>query len=170
MREPILADAIDVHLIGQPWWESAVPYLALVLSLLSLGLTIYFQFRGDARIKVTAGVGMSVFGVGATGDWKLRLVATNTGRTGQTVVESISLQRSDGAGLAKIPEPTDTSLPCPLAPGAHANLYLDVTELLSKVSDKEIDGLLIAVSTGHGDVKEPLPDSAKKQLKSIRQL
>jgi len=167
MSEPL---SVDVHLVGQPWWDSAVPYVALVFSLISLGLTAYFQFRNDARIKATATVGLPFAGGRSTGAWRLKLGATNKGRTGQTVVNSIGLQRSDGSGLWKALEPTDTPMPCTLAPGAHAEYYLDVDELLSHVPDEGIDGLSIIVSTGHRDTKTRLPKDVKQKLKSIRQL
>ena len=79
-------DPIYVELVGQTWWQSLLPILAILISLASVALTLVLKFRDDARITVASNLGFFVGG--SNREPHVTLTATNVGRTGKTVVTS----------------------------------------------------------------------------------
>lgn len=94
-------DVLEVQLVGEEWWTNALPILAILISLASVGLTLWLKFRDDARVRLSASPGY-VVGFGQDQTLLLHLEATNVGRTGSTVIRSIGLRLSDGRGIASV--------------------------------------------------------------------
>lgn len=150
-------DPILVEVVGQAWWQTVLPVIAILISLASIALTLVLKFRDDARIKVTNSVGLFVGG--GSGQPHISVTATNTGRTGRTVVTSMHLKTPKGISLhVARPLPGATVLPAVLEPGDAAHQFVLVEEARRAVQDAGIDPkkLVVVVSSGHGERFYPL--------------
>ncbi len=148
----IHADVVQVELTGQSWWSAALPLLAILISLISLGLTLWLKFRDDARLDLQASPGY-VMGPGLDGVLFLHLEATNIGRSGSTVIQNIGLRLADGQGIASIsPTMMDSSFPMTLSPGETAHRYFSFNELSEQLRAADPQGkrLRIEALSGHG--------------------
>lgn len=145
-------DPIHVELVGQTWWQSLLPVLAILISLASVALTLVLKFRDDARITVASTLGVFVGGVG--GQRHVSLTATNVGRNGKTVLTSLHLRIPKGVSL-HTPRPLAgaTTLPVTLEPGASAHQFIAVSEIQRAMKEGDIDPLKLVVvaTTGHGE-------------------
>ena len=158
--EPIL-----VELVGQAWWQSLLPVIALFISLASIALTLILRFRDDARIAVTSNLGVFVGGV--SGQPHVSLTATNVGRTGKTVLTSLHLRIPKGVSL-HTPRPLAgaTTLPVTLEPGASAHQFIPVSEIQRSVREAGLDPmkLVVVASTGHGERAYALSKQVRQAL------
>jgi hypothetical protein len=122
-------EVIQVEVVGQSWLSAALPVLAIVISLGSLGDTLWFRFRDDARLRLRAVRGY-LFGAGQDDKMFLYLEATNQGRSGATVLQSLRLVLADGSALSSInPTVRDTQFPATLAPGKKAQVLMLMSEV-----------------------------------------
>lgn len=158
-------DPILVELVGQHWWQSLLPVIAIFISLASVALTLVLRFRDDARITVTSNIG--VFVGGASGQSHVSLTATNVGRTGKTVLTSLHLRIPKGVSL-HTPRPLAgaTTLPATLEPGASAHQFIPVSEIQRSLREAGIDPmkLVVVVSTGHGERAYALSKQVRQAL------
>jgi hypothetical protein len=161
----VSADVVQVELVGQEWWSNALPILAILISLTSLGITLWLKFRDDARLRLTASPGY-VLGFAQDGALLLHLEATNVGRTGTTVVRSIGLRLSDGRGISSVkPTQMDSVYPKLLGPGETAHVYFELKEVAGMIRSMEGSSpLYIEADTGHGKVREKVGKAALKFL------
>lgn len=153
------SDVTRVELVGGTWWNATLPFLAIVISLTSLGITLWFRFRDDARLRLSAS-GAYIIGLGGLDTHYLHLEATNVGRTGTTVVRSIGIRLKDGSGLASIrPSPMDSSFPVTLGPGDTAHQFLEMDEVakLLQANGTYFTRLKIEATSGHGKVSANVP-------------
>lgn len=160
------SDVVQVELTGQSWWSAALPLLAIVISLISLGMTLWLKFRDDARLDLTAAHGF-VMGREVDGVLFLHLEATNIGRSGSTVVQNIGLRLADGQGIASIsPTVMDSSFPITLSPGETAHRYFNFKELSEQLRTADPTGrrLRIEALSGHGRVRAKVPKASVDRL------
>lgn len=164
----VAADVVQVELTGQTWWTAALPVLAILISLASLGITLWLKFRDDARLELTASPGY-VVGYGVTGILYLHLEATNVGRSGSTVVQNIGLRLADDQGIASIAlTPMDSVFPMTLSPGETAHRYFHFAELSQQLHKADPEGKAIRIEalTGHGRVKKRMHKKTIQRLKA----
>lgn len=162
----IRADVVQVELTGQSWWSAALPLLAIVISLISLGLTLWLKFRDDARLDLKVVQGF-VTGRGVDGVLFLHLEATNIGRSGSTVIQNIGLRLADGRGIASIaPTIMDSAFPMTLSPGESAHRYFSFKELTQQLRAADPQGkrLRIEALSGHGRVRAKVPKATLNRL------
>jgi hypothetical protein len=161
----VLTDPIHVELVGQSWWQSLLPILAILISLASVALTLVLKFRDDARITVASNLGFFIGG--GSRQPHVTLTATNVGRTGKTVVTSIHLRVPKGVSLhTPSPLPGATTLPATLEPGASAHQFIPVLEIQRAVREGHIDPmkLVVVAATGHGERISPLSKHVRREL------
>ncbi|MFC4395600.1 hypothetical protein [Arthrobacter sedimenti] len=158
-------DPILVELVGQQWWQSLLPVIAILISLASIALTLILKFRDDARVSVSSSLGVFVGGV--SGRPHVSLTATNVGRTGTTVLTSLHLGISKGVSLY-MPRPISgaTPLPLTLEPGASAHQFIPLSEIQQAVRESGLDPmkLIVVASTGHGERTYALSKQVRKAL------
>jgi hypothetical protein len=158
-------DPILVELVGQTWWQSLLPVIAILISLASVVLTLVLRFRDDARIVVTSNIGVFVGGTG--GPPHVSVTATNVGRTGKTVVTSLHLRVLKGVSL-HTPQPLvgATALPVTLEPGESAHQFIPVSEIqrAAREGGFDVTRLVVIVSTGHGERVYPLSKQVRQTL------
>lgn len=119
IREPI-----QVELISE-WWEQLLPMAALGLSLLSLGLTLWFRFSDRLKLSVSMTWSMYLDSMGgfSQGSDRLNIIVTNRSRTAITQVTELTLQLPSGGNFARVePGITDDALPITLGPGESASV------------------------------------------------
>lgn len=154
-------EIVQVELTGQTWWSAALPVLAIVISLASLAITLWLKFRDDARLELSATRGY-VLGIGDAETLYLHLEATNVGRSGSTVVQSLGLRLSDGQGLVSISQTAmDSNFPETLGPGETAHRYLNFNSVATKVTATGLHRKRIRIEaiSGHGRVRANVPKS-----------
>jgi hypothetical protein len=162
----IPADVVQVELTGQSWFSAALPMVAIVISLISLGITLWLKFRDDARLDLQASQGY-VVGRGVDDVLFLHLEATNIGRSGSTVIQNIGLRLADGQGIASIsPTKMDSSFPMTLSPGESAHRYFSFKELSEQLraADPQGQRLRIEALSGHGRVRGDVSKSTLNRL------
>lgn len=158
-------DPVLVEIVGQAWWQSLLPVIAILISLASVALTLVLKFRDDARLTVTNNLG--VFVDGGPEEPHISIAATNVGRTGKTVVTSMHLRIPKGVSLyIARPLPGATVLPQTLEPGASAHQFIPVGETRKAVQESGVDlkKLVVVVSTGHGERCYPLSKQVRHAL------
>lgn len=158
-------DPILVEVVGQVWWQSLLPVVAILISLASIALTLVLKFRDDARIKVTNSLG--VFVGSGSGESHISIAATNVGRTGRTVVTSVHLKIPKGVSLhVARPLPGTTAFPAVLDPGDSAHQFVLIEEARKSVQEAGIDPkkLVVVVSSGHGERLYPLSKQVRQAL------
>lgn len=158
--------SIQVEIVGQSWWEQAAPYLAIVISLLSIGLTLWLRHSDGARLSLKARLALPM-GSTDKSPW-IQLEATNKGRIG-TSITSLGFEAADGRVLAMVspPHPLTTLLPARLDPGEPARLYLPIREVVETCAAASIDPgeLWIAGECGHGRTRKRPQENIRKLLR-----
>lgn len=163
-----MRSAIEVQLVGQSWWGSWLPVLALGVSVFSVGLTLWLRRRDDARIVVHTSQSL-ITGLAVPTRF-IVIEATNRGRSGSTRLTAMMLRTKDGRaivspGFAQM----DSALPMRLEPGDGAAVYLDLADtarILAESGLKVRDVYPIA-RTGHGDYRGRLSPGLVQSLSRI---
>lgn len=166
-------EIVQVEII-RPWWDDALPLVAIALSLGTLFWTVWDRSRGRAKLKIhERGYG---YGPDGTGHY-LHVVVRNKGRIDSTAVSSATLllpftpwSRSTGAIFP--PLETQQVLPVRLEAGDALDLYFDVDQLRKELSYypevkgklARLSGARIEVEAGHGDVSHKLSSWARRYL------
>lgn len=115
---------IQVELVSNGL-DAWLPFLAIVLSLLSIGLTLWFRF--NERLKLDVGIGWSTM-LGhrmeiLEDEDRLKVEVTNRSRTATTQVTALTIQFNGGKNFAYMePGPGDDDLPVILGPGESASV------------------------------------------------
>lgn len=145
---------VQVELVGGTIWDWLLPVAAILVSLFSLGLTLWFRRTDRARIELSRMVAL----VGTTPITYYYVVkATNRGRTGTTQVDSVVLtaQGLDEQFTAVGTLSIETALPWRLGPGESALRYFAkdfVDDALQSRGKSDADLIAIA-NTGHGEFR-----------------
>lgn len=98
---------------------------ALFLSLLSLGLTLWFRYSDRLKLSVSTSWSMYLDSRGefSQGADRLNIIVTNRSRTAITQVTELTLQLPNHGNFARIePGITDDTLPIVLGPGESASV------------------------------------------------
>lgn len=107
------------------WWASLVPVAAVVLSLLSIGLTLWFRYSDRLRLHVELSW-LSMLDNDmqlVEGADRISVEVTNRSRTATTQVTSLSIQFTGGKTFAYMNVgPGDDELPVVLGPGGSASM------------------------------------------------
>lgn len=168
----IFTEIVKVEII-RPWWDDALPLVAIVLSLGTLIWTIWDRSQGTAKLKVKdRGFKWDV----DEARTYLRLVVRNKGRSDSTVVTSATLTvpyevTKDGPTALLEPREIEQKMPIRLQPGDPLTLYFDtqmIQEVLHGVDAKSKDAMLgrcrLEVEAGHEDIRYKLSRRARAYL------
>ncbi|MDN4644190.1 hypothetical protein [Arthrobacter sp. PsM3] len=151
-------DVIQVEVVGGDPWSALWPAIAILISLASVGLTFWFRWSDSARVEVKVGTAL----VGTDPDDFVIVTATNKGRTGTTVVESVVLVPNTGGGkiTPTLFQRWEDPLPWTLGPGQSKTRYFPQQWVANAAKDHNLDpkGFRAVVTTGHGDVESELTD------------
>lgn len=147
-------NVVQVELVGGTIWDWLLPATAILVSLISLGLTLWFRRTDRARIELK--IERAIIGTSPVTHYFVAK-AINTGRTGTTQVDSVTLS-AEGMGehfssLQLLP--IETPLPWRLGPGESACRYFSegfVKDELEAKGKTPADLIAIA-STGHGEFR-----------------
>lgn len=152
-------DVIKVEVVGSDPWATLMPAIAILISLASVGLTFWFRWADSARIELKVGTAM----VGADpDDHFVAVTATNKGRTGTTVIQSVVLVPNTG-GLQMTPtryQPWEDQLPWTLGPGQSKTRYFPHEWVARAAKEDNLDpkGFRAVATSGHGDAKSKLTE------------
>lgn len=83
----MLLNAIQAELVGGDPWAAILPAIAILISLVSIALTLWFRWSDKARVELE----IHYVVAGWDTDEFFQVTATNRGRSGVTVVESVVL-------------------------------------------------------------------------------
>lgn len=114
------------------WWSQALPFAALIVSLVSIGLTLWFRYSDSLKVDVTAHV---AYMTGGTADGSLVVTVTviNRSRQQSTVVRQIALESSSGSGILawNVPwnDALEARLPRSLGPGEQAVQFFPLEDV-----------------------------------------
>lgn len=120
----IVAETIQVQIVNA-WWEQLLPLVAIVISLFSVGLAVYFRYVD--RLNLILDTSQSMF-IGeaydsAGGADRINVRVTNKSPTMTTHITSLTLELPDGKTFAYLDVgPSDDKLPKALGPGESASL------------------------------------------------
>lgn len=128
-------DEIQVQLVGQTWWHDWGSWVAIGIAFASIILTMVIRHNDNARLRVEV-IAEKVVDPTMPGlpfkrrPWVIRVVATNSGRGGSTVVHAFQFKDRAGKYL-ELSQPRGSSSPLPatLAPGARATHDWDPGQL-----------------------------------------
>lgn len=147
--------ALQVELVGGTWLDYALPLAAIVISLATLGWTIWNRERDKARLKVEV---TSFVTFGPLGNkWYVAFEATNVGYAGSTVVTGFHFRAPEGKApegrYMHVPDsalPVST-LPATIQPGQSVTWVVRIESLAAQCRDLGVrpKDLEPFVSTGH---------------------
>lgn len=158
-------NVVQVELVGGTIWDWLLPVAAILVSLFSLGLTLWFRRTDGARIELRRMVAL----VGTTPiTYYYVVTATNRGRTGTTQVNSVVLtaQGLDEQFTAVGTLSIETPLPWRLGPGESAARYFakDFVDDELKQRGKSAADLIAIASTGHGNFRSKVQRRRRSAL------
>ncbi|WP_394163337.1 hypothetical protein [Galactobacter valiniphilus] len=139
------------------WWSEALPIAALVVSMVSIGLTLWFRYSDRLRLSVKVARAHPVTDSGL-GQEHLSVEVVNRSRQQVTVVQDIVFESSQGDSAIALGVPlnglTDLRLPKVLGPGERVTRYFPLADLKLTASRHFRQALWIRakVVTGHKDV------------------
>jgi predicted RecA/RadA family phage recombinase len=155
----VFLDVIQVQVVGGDPWAALIPAIAILISLTSVALTFWFRWSDSARVELKVGTAI----VGADpDDYFVAVTATNKGRTGTTVVESVVLVPKAG-GMQMAPsryQPWEDALPWTLGPGQSKTRYFPQQWVVSAARENNLDpkGFRALATSGHGKFNSKLTD------------
>lgn len=132
----LLNEVVRVELVDQ-WWQQALPILALVVSIGSVMLTLWFRWQEGPRLRVTAGAGM--VGMSPTRD-VLIVELVNVSRQTSLTVSSVSLlPRRDRSFVyvTNLLPGLSTDLPVVIPPGEGRHVLFPMPDLLRGLAQEE---------------------------------
>ena len=168
----MLTEIVQVEII-RPWWDDALPLIAIALSLGTLFWTVWDRSRGRAKLKIQER--SYEHGPDGTGHF-LRVAVRNRGRIDSTSVSSANLFLPSSlwakTGMIVHPLKTEQSLPLRLQPGDALDLYFDVDKIRKELAYypdvdgklKRLSGARVEIEAGHGDVSKLLSKWARRYL------
>lgn len=168
--------AIQVEIVGH-WWDALLPIVAIVLSLGTLGWTIWDRNRGAAKLSATDSL-TQYWGErpdGSPGDAAfVEVVVRNKGRTDFTTIYSVSLEipwdkRRDAP--RNIVEPKSLVLPKRIEPGEALICLFDaawIEKWLRRNDGKLVKARLtkskVRIEGGHGNLAYKLSRQTRQAL------
>lgn len=152
-------DPVQVQIISNDPWAALLPVIAILISTASVGLTFWFRWSDTAKVELK--VVSSIVGTEPPRNF-IAVTATNRGRAGTTVVESVVLVPKTGK-VQLIPthfQPWETPLPWTLGPGQSRTRYFPQDWVTTAVKDRSLDpkSFTARASTGHGEFKSRKTD------------
>lgn len=127
----IPVEAVQVQIVNA-WWEQLLPLLAILISVFSIGLTVYFRYVDRLNLVLDISHSMFVGDSPAAGKGKdrLNIRVTNKSPNLTTHITSLSLELPNGHRVAYTDLwPYDDKLPKALGPGDSASLSWPITAL-----------------------------------------
>ena len=120
----IVVETVQVQLVNA-WWEQVIPLAAILISLLAVGLTLYFRYAD--RLKLVLDTSQLIVmdpSYDANGeDDRVNVRVTNKSPTMTTEVTSLTLELPHGQTLTSFEAwPSDDKLPKVLGPGQSASV------------------------------------------------
>lgn len=168
----MISTAIEVQLVGQSALLLILPTVAIVISVFSIGLTLWFRRRDDARIAITSGFSFTFYPGEDQSIHYFVFSATNKGRAGSTVLNSLELSDRKGRGLF-YPDgtPLDSTFPISLAPGASARVAMPVDAIADAVEAGifDLSKARMVARSGHGRTSIAVSKKACSTLSRPRQ-
>lgn len=156
------SDVVRVELVGS-WWDLWAPLVALAVSLVTLGWTIWVRHRDNARLEVRV-TSFDILGPQPSGRKRyVATEATNVGRAGKTVINNFHLRIPGGPFMMKADSALPTvTLPAHVEPGQSVTFVWNATELAEVCVKHDItpDQLRPGAQTGHGTFKGKWKKSA----------
>lgn len=131
----IPGEVVQVELIDT-WWESLLPISAIVISLISVGLTLWFRF--SERLKVSIKFSWITPVSDSQGlrvdQERLAIEATNRSRDAVTELSSMRLELPNGKALQRLEfSDYDHELPASIGPGQSVMVTFDAYGLGSSL-------------------------------------
>ncbi|GER23286.1 hypothetical protein NCCP1664_17820 [Zafaria cholistanensis] len=127
----LMTEPIQVELVSA-WWESLLPLAAFVISLLSVGLTLWFRFSDRVRLEVSLSAAIPILDppLPQEGIERTVVTVTNRSRSASTEITALELELSDGSSFVRFdPGPGDVVLPKRLDAGASCRVSYDSRSL-----------------------------------------
>lgn len=146
-------NAIQVELVGGDPWAAILPAIAILISLISVALTLWFRWSDKARVELEINYAL----VGWDTDDFFKVTATNRGRSGVTVVESVVLVPDVGdQQLIRLQYlDIEDRLPWKLGPGESSSRFFP-HDWVKQTIGEQVPGaqsIRALAETGHGNVK-----------------
>lgn len=152
-------DIVQVQIVGNDPWAALLPLVAILISVASVVLTFWFRWSDSAKVELM--VTSAIVGTEPPRHF-VAVKATNKGRAGTTVVESVVLVPKSGK-VQLIPtrfQPWETPLPWTLGPGESKTRYFPEDWVATVVEENALDpkSFRARASTGHGEYKSRKSD------------
>lgn len=115
----VVLETVQVQLVNA-WWEQVIPLAAILISLFSVGLTLYFRFADRLNLALNASPStlISTERGWLEGQDRIYVRVTNKSRTMSTQITSLTLQLPDSGTLIYTDMwPDDDELPKTIGPG-----------------------------------------------------
>lgn len=120
----VVTETVQVELVNA-WWEQLLPLVAILISLFSVGLTLYFRYVDRLNLVLDTSQSMfmgEAFDSGG-GDDRINVRVTNKSPTLTTHITTLTLELPGGKTFAYLDVgPVDDKLPKALGPGESASL------------------------------------------------
>ncbi|WP_223942182.1 hypothetical protein [Arthrobacter sp. StoSoilB22] len=157
----MILEVVQVELVGDEWWEKALPILAIIVSVGTLLWTMQTRYSDKARLKVMATsftlLGNSLYGPDPDRqEWHVALDVTNVGLVGSTVVHGVKFKLPNRTYLQSAQSyGTQVMLPKTLAPGESFTYAFNVHELAAELVRHgfRADQIVPMATSGHRPYK-----------------
>lgn len=151
-------EPLQVEILA-PWWASALPAIALAVSLASIALTLWFRYGDGVRIRAEWHWSYPVYAAGPLlGDDEVMvgITVTNGSRSTATDVQQVTLENHTGAIFLRQPLTLwDTPLPSRLEPGQSLTITYQARGLGITILRQNVAWVRIKVDHGHGTFRGP---------------
>jgi hypothetical protein len=145
----MIRSVVQVEIVNN-WWDELLPIAAILISLGTLAYTLWIRYSDNARLEVSA---TSFVASGPLGDgWYVAVEATNTGRVGATIVQTVRFKLPNGKYLNAWESAMPTvTLPKTMNPGESMTYVFNKEELAAQLVQHECppEKAVPQVVTGH---------------------
>lgn len=164
----MISTAIEVQLVGQSPLVLILPALAIAISIVSIGLTLWF--RHQDRFRLSAKISQSIILYGdehAAGSNRVNVSVTNLSRAATTQITELVLGLPGGGAVATVkPASWDAVLPLTLGPGESAQISYpsdEVGKVLMNLPPAKRAWVRAKATSGHkvvfGKKRRKLPEA-----------
>lgn len=143
-------DPLQVQVLT-PWWEVWLPAGAILLSLASIALTLWFRYGDGTRIKAKWDWAYPMDLVGGVPEELVHITVTNRSRSTATDVTHVVLTVPNNGAIMWNPDFSwNARLPARLEPGQSLSVFYPTESLGRVVAERQPEWMRIKVEHGHG--------------------
>lgn len=143
-------DPLQVQVLT-PWWEMWLPAGALLLSLASIALTLWFRYGDGTRIKAKWGWAYPMDPAGTVPEELVHIIVTNRSRSTATDITQVALIVPNNGAIIRNPDSAlGSRFPARLEPGQSLSVFYATEDLGKVVAERQPKWMRIKVEHGHG--------------------